>query len=208
MDRRERFDSPEETLRITGDALRASMWTALPGIIVSFNAGAMTVVVQPAVMRANLRERMTQALPVLSDVPVVFPGGGGCTLTFPIKAGDECLVIFASRAIDSWWQSGGVQAPNFARTHNLSDGFALVGVRSRPNAFAVATDRAELRANGGNTRIGLDPTSGEVFITAPGGITVVGNVTVTGDVIANGVSLETHTHGGVEPGAGNTGAPN
>lgn len=46
-----------------------------------------------------------------------------------------------------------------------------------------------------------------IEITAPQGLEIIGDVNVTGDVIANGISLVNHTHGGVEPGAGNTGAP-
>ena len=65
-------------------------------------------------------------------MPVVFPGGGGFALTFPVAAGDECLVVFASRCIDAWWQSGGVGEPMEPRMHDLSDGFALIGVRSQP----------------------------------------------------------------------------
>jgi phage baseplate assembly protein gpV len=35
-----------------------------------------------------------------------------------------------------------------------------------------------------------------------------GTVNVTGgDVVADGISLKTHTHGGVQPGSGSTGAP-
>ena len=33
---------------------------------------------------------------------MVFPGGGGFALTFPVAAGDECLVVFASRCIDDY----------------------------------------------------------------------------------------------------------
>ena len=47
-------------------------------------------------------------LPILPDVPVMFFGGGGMTITAPIKPGDECLVIFADRCIDGWWWLGGV----------------------------------------------------------------------------------------------------
>ncbi|MBA1443516.1 MAG: phage baseplate assembly protein [Gammaproteobacteria bacterium] len=46
-----------------------------------------------------------------------------------------------------------------------------------------------------------------IEITAPQGLEIIGDVNVTGDVIANGISLVNHTHGGVEPGGGNTGAP-
>lgn len=51
---------------------------------------------------------------------------------------------------------------------------------------------------------------GGVSISVSGGainITVPGNITVNGDVIANGISLETHVHGGVFPGGANTSEP-
>lgn len=41
-----------------------------------------------------------------------------------------------------------------------------------------------------------------------GKIVVNGDIEVTGDVIASGVSLVHHTHGGVVPGAADTGEPN
>lgn len=83
------------------------VWTALPGIIQTFDAGALTCEVQPAIKgRVTQEDGSIQLvnMPLLLDCPVVFPHGGGCSLTFPIKAGDECLVVFASRGIDYWWQ--------------------------------------------------------------------------------------------------------
>ena len=38
--------------------------------------------------------------------------------------------------------------------------------------------------------------------------TFSGGITATGDVVGQGTSLHNHTHGGVQPGPGNTGAPN
>lgn len=43
--------------------------------------------------------------------------------------------------------------------------------------------------------------------TQTGNQTVTGKVTVTEDVVAAGISLVTHTHGGVQTGSGKTGAP-
>lgn len=57
------------------------------------------------------------------------------------------------------------------------------------------------------------PTDGTFAITATGGITIDGDVTLTGrltasdDVIASGKSLKNHTHGGVQSGSSQTGAP-
>ncbi|WP_347004163.1 Gp138 family membrane-puncturing spike protein [Enterobacter roggenkampii] len=103
-----------ETFKSEGKVLAQNLRVAMPGIIQSFDADAVTAVVQPAIRCVetdNDGNRTTRDYPLLTDVPVVFPRGGGCTLTFPVNAGDECLVIFADRCIDFWWQSGGVQEP-------------------------------------------------------------------------------------------------
>jgi hypothetical protein len=99
-----------------GEALRAALgghqtgvWTALPAIIQSFDATKLTCVAQPAIkaqVRAQDGSTSWVSLPLLVDVPVCFPRGGGCTLTFPVAAGDEALIVFSSRCIDAWWQSG------------------------------------------------------------------------------------------------------
>jgi phage baseplate assembly protein V len=51
-----------------------------------------------------------------------------------------------------------------------------------------------------------------VTITAPlvqinGNVQVSGTVVAQGNVTGQGTSLRTHTHGGVQPGGSNTGAP-
>lgn len=217
-DRRERLDDLEESLRAAMDGRQANIWTALPGIVQSFNAAKQTVVVQPAIKAIQqypTGPAKSVALPLLLDCPVFFPKGGGVTLTFPVKEGDECLVVFASRCIDSWWQSGGVQAQAEIRMHDLSDGFAMVGFSSNPEVVSdISTTTVQLRSDDGSTLIELDPDGQVLTLTAPGGltinadVTVNGKITTTGDVIANGTHVHTHTHGGVQAGGGNTGAPN
>ena len=177
MNRRERLNDPTVALQ---DAIRgamASAWTALPGIVQSFDPVAMTCVVQPAIKARRTQSSgvvVTAALPLLVDCPVFFPSGGNCTLTFPVKSGDECLVVFASRCIDSWWQSGGIQEQAELRMHDLSDGFVFVGVRSQPRRIAnVSTSATQLRSDDGSTFVELDPASQKVRIVAPGGFDVV-----------------------------------
>lgn len=169
MDRRELFPDVEELLRAALDSAQAGLWTAVPGTITKFNPAAMTVEVQPAI-KARLRQpdgsQVSVALPLLVDVPVFFPGGGGFTLTFPIQPGDECLVVFACRCIDSWWQSGGVQEPLEARMHDLSDGFAFVGVRSRSRVPpAVHTSHVQLRSDNGEDWVEIT-TAGTIKVEA------------------------------------------
>ena len=131
-----------------GAALRGALaqtWTAMPAIIGDFDPVAMTCTAQPAI-RARITtpegREQNATLPLLVDCPVYFPSGGNCTLTFPVKPGDECLVVFASRCIDAWWQSGKVQNQAEVRMHDLSDGFVYVGVRSQPRVLPAVSTRA------------------------------------------------------------------
>ena len=104
------------------------MRCAIPAIIQSYNAYQNTVEAQPAI-----RERLVMEdgsiqylnLPLLINVPVVFPSSGSASITFPISKGDECLIIFSDLAIDNFWTSGLVQNPIEVRRHDLSDGIAI-----------------------------------------------------------------------------------
>jgi hypothetical protein len=222
MDRRERYANEEETLRIAMGALQSRLWTALPGIVQSYNPAKMTVEVLPTI---NAKVRKVDGtfgslqMPLLLDCPVLWQGGGGATYTFPIQKGDECLVVFASRCIDAWWSSGAALDPPEVRMHNLSDGFAIVGVRSLPRAYTPPAGKAQLQSDDGSTFVQLDPAGKAVAITAPNGINLNGvtidssgnvncpaTVTATTDVIGGGKHLKTHTHN--DPQGGVVGPPN
>lgn len=219
MDLRERTNDPHEALRSALDARQARMWTAMPGIIQSYDPTTMTCEVKPAVQARitqpipNTSPPQTQTslmdFPQLLDCPVVFPSGGNCALVFPLVQGDECLVVFASRGIDFWWQQGGVQPPAEARMHDLSDGFVIPGPFSQPRKIAPSTSTTgtELRSFDGLTSIHLDPNGQTITVKAPNGLTIDGNVTVSGDVVASGISQVHHVHGGVQTGGALTNQP-
>ena len=116
-----------------------SLHCALPGTVVSFDVESQTAVIQPAVKHCLVEqgdgffrsrtgtERTVPAvpLPLLRDVPVFMP------VPFEVNPGDACLVIFADRDIDAWFESGEAEVPPSGRMHSLSDGFAFVGFRPR-----------------------------------------------------------------------------
>lgn len=215
MDQRERLNDHEEVIRIAWDGFAANLWSALPGIIQSFDAVHGTCVVQPAIKpRLVQKDGTIQVVPIkeLVDVPVVFLGGGGLVVTFPIQPGDECLLIFGSRCIDAWWQSGGTQPQADVRYHDLSDAFALIGPRSQINLIPnISTTTAQIRNLAGTAYIELTGT-GAVNIVAPGGLSVNGNQSNTGTITATGEgtfngghTVSHHTHS--DPQGGSTGLP-
>ena len=191
MERAERLDDIVEAQRRAAEGQQAQIWTALPGLVTGFDPAAMTVSVQPAVQGSITGEdgkSQNCQMPLLVDVPVVFPCGGGFTLTHPIKAGDEALVVFSSRCIDGWWQGGQSAPPPDGRMHDLSDGIAIVGMRSQARKLnpPVDSENVQLRSDDGKTTITMTPASEirlecekEVKIKAPQ-IILEGNITTTG----------------------------
>lgn len=191
MDRRERGTDLNTAMLAAFQGQQAGMWTAMPGNIISFDASKRTVSVQPT-LKAKVQDETGAytwvQLPVLVDCPVFFPSGGGGTLTFPIKTGDECLVVFGSRCIDSWWQLGGIQNQADLRMHDLSDGFAFVGVSSVPKVIpSISTTRPQFRSDDGAAYVEIDPTSHLIRAHTSGNIVaecVDATVTASGNIAA------------------------
>lgn len=190
---------------------------ALPGIIQSFDPVNLTCVVELAVYATrlfatsgNYAERgkeKTESYPLIVDAPVIYPHGGGCTLTFPIKEGDECLVIFSDKDFDFWWQSGNIQRTASRRSHDLSDAFVIPGPRSQARKISnVSTTDVQLRSDDGETSFSLNPTTGTIAGVAPGGFDLNGlKISGSGQLtLVDGSVVDGHDHGGVEHGGGRT----
>lgn len=108
---------------------------------------------------------ITASYPLLMQCPVICLGGGGGALTFPIQSGDECLVLFNDRDMDTWFSSGTTTSPNStARLHNFSDGIVLVGLRSTPNILLnYDTTRTVLRNKLGTAGVGVGTSLIKIF---------------------------------------------
>jgi Phage protein Gp138 N-terminal domain/GpV Apex motif len=212
MDRRGLLNDPVETNLLILDGRQSSMWTTLPCIVQSVNFEQMTLVAQPTIQGVTYDQNNNPTfvnLPILGDVPIIFPSAGGLILTLPIAEGDEVLVVFASRCIDTWWQSGGIQKPIEMRMHDLSDGFAFPGPKSIPNVVPnISSTSAQLRTDDGLSYIELTQ-EGAINLVSPVGVNITGNLIVSGEVTGgiDAIPLSTHIHGGVTTGAGDTGPP-
>lgn len=115
--------------------------TAFPAQITAVNTGndgeLLSIDVLPLI-RQTLSQENTDALvyrdlPILTNVPVVFPHStvSGFSLTIPIQIGDQVLVVIADRSIDEWQASGGTGRPvesTTPRSHDLTDAIAIIGI--------------------------------------------------------------------------------
>lgn len=176
-------NSKNEMYRNMGDGWKSTLRVACPGIIQSFNQVEQTVTVQLALREQisdNEYNKEWREIPPLLDVPIVVPRAGGYALTLPIRQGDECLVIFGDMCIDSWWELGGIQNQLEKRRHDLSDGFAILGVWSQPRVLSnYAADSCQLRNESGTSYIELKET----------GINIVSE-----SVKINGIDFNKHMH--------------
>ena len=182
-----------DKFRSLTEKIASELRVAAPGIIRAYNAGTNTATVQLAI-----REKVSQMdgttadtdLPLMLDCPVMMPRGGGYALTFPLAAGDECLVVFADSCIDAWWQSGGVQNQLEKRRHDLSDGIVIPGLWSQPRNIAVG-DGIALTATGGGASVAL--TASGVTLTIGGvslALTASGLALTGGGMTINGQQVE------------------
>ena len=122
----------------------------------------MAIVLQYLTNADSTNTPVTTQYPPLLGVPVVCLGGGGGAITFPIKAGDTCALIFIDRDLDTWWLSGTTGLPpNSNRLHNLSDAIAIVGLRSQTGSLSsYSTTDTQVYGPAGTSgpKVSLDST--------------------------------------------------
>lgn len=202
----------------------------LPAVVMSYDRARNRATVRPLVSLL-LTSGQTVRRASIASVPVLALGGGGFTLTFPLKAGDLGWIEASDRDISLFVQSLKDSPPNDLRIHSFNFG------RFVPDAFSQYTfDAADdgtamvLQSYDGTVKIALDtnmvrvraPTidlqaTTLITMTAPAitmhqtgggpGTMFTGSPVVMPDAIINGVQQSTHHHGNVQNGGGVTNGP-
>ena len=165
------------------DKLKQQIRCAVPGVIQSFDNVKCTAEVQPAITEIFYNyngEKKNIKLPLLQDVPVIFPASGSAMLSFPVNKGDECLLIFADMCIDGWWQNGDIQNQAEQRRHDLSDAFAILSPFSQPKAGKITNG-----INKTQTELRNMSDTQKVVVTDKK-VDLIGNVLVNGEPIGSG----------------------
>lgn len=125
--------------RVLGDFIEshlAGLRVALPGRVVAYDKDTQRADIQPDIQDGYLDEdaqRQAVALPVITDVPVQFLGAGPFRITFPIRKGDQVLLIFSSSSLSRWKAAGGgLVDPGNDQRHTLEDAIAIPGCYAKP----------------------------------------------------------------------------
>jgi len=204
------------------DAMRAELLdvhTMLPCSVKSYDSETQKASLIP-LLRKKYRDETIVDLPVINDVPVQWPSGGGAFIHFPLSEGDTGMAIFCERSLDIWLSGEGeTVTPNDPRHHDITDAVFIPCVRTFKTAFSGII----------GTSIHIKHGDAEIELTSGGNVNILGgNIKLDAatliDVLAATINLGTgaekavlgdtlaslyaaHTHSGVTSGPSVTGPP-
>ncbi len=162
----------EELLNLILDHRLRELHTALPGRVESYDASKQTCDVLPMLKKQTPNGQggyTTEDLPVLPNVPVAFPRGGGFFMSFPLAKGDFVMLVFHERAIGAWRKKGEATAPGDLRMHSLAGAVAYPGLYPNDDALDDAhTANMVLGKDGSTAQIHLK-TDGTVHLGGENG---------------------------------------
>lgn len=161
--------SEAELLQLAIDSRLIDLHTSFPARVEAYypksqsGDGIPTVDVTPQLNRSlpdGSDNFVSEPLPKLADVPVVFPRCGKYAITFPLVAGDYVLVVCCQRNIGAWRATGAQGDPGDLGTHTLDGAVAIAGLfpDSVPSPNADGTNMVVGREDNGNARLEFTPT--------------------------------------------------
>jgi hypothetical protein len=140
---------------VISEAMRTQLvdvHTALPGRVESYDGSRQVADVKPMLRRVIRREnmeRVSEELPVLPCVPVLWPRGGGAFISLPLQAGDFGFLLFAEYSLDRFRSTGDDVDPGDERRHDLANAVFLP-CGPFPSSQTISD------TSGSEVRIGID----------------------------------------------------
>jgi len=145
--------------------------TCIPAIVDTFDATTQRVSAVPAIMAKVVKPDGTVEYiqcPKITNIPLALSKGNGLLITYPIKQGEDCTLIFSQRSIDNFLLEGGIQRPfdtdapitTTLRCMDMSDAMCFPGVITNKEAIsAYATDAVEIRNTDGTVKVAVKQNS-------------------------------------------------
>ncbi len=144
--------------------LQTRIRTVVPCVVVSYNALTQSASVQPAPSNRRTQGDPEPLTPI-PDAPVVFPAGGGWSMSWPLAPGDAVLAMCSDRGISRWRAQGTPFVPGSRRMHAIADAFVWPGGGPAPTPDGT-------------------PSAANMRIEGPGGVafevTPAGTITLAG----------------------------
>lgn len=130
--------TPTDILRQAINFQLSNVNTSIPARIESYEESQKKASVKP-LLKSETSTGEIIDLPVITNVPVIFPKGGNFSMQWPLNEGDTVLIIFTQRSLDEWLSSGGEVINRDPRQFSLSDAIAIPGL----NSFAESNSNVD-----------------------------------------------------------------
>lgn len=188
------------------------LYISLPAIVQSFDAATRRCSVLPAI-QVIYEDGSSQSMPIINDVPVVFPACSGFTVFMPLTAGDSVLLCFCHRGIQNFKTSFSESLPtlSFLDLHDAVaiSGFGQINISpSDAEAASMQTTDGKNAVIIGDDSVTLKKDANTFVLNASEMAATIGGATLTltsseltssvnivaPDVIGGGISLKNHTH--------------
>jgi len=135
--------------------------TCLPAEIISYDFTKQKASVQP-LLKVKFTDGTIDPMPIIENVPVIFPSSKDFHISFPLNEGDTVLLLFSQRSIDNWLSTGGEVVPNDPRKFDLSDAIAIPGLRDFSQT-SPAEDNTTFTLQLGSAKFKIDPSGTYCF---------------------------------------------
>ena len=103
--------------------------TSMPGEIVDYDFTTQKASVLPTIKEKFYTGEIL-SMPIVTNVPVIFPRSANASLTFPLAKGDKVLLLFSEKSLERWLSSGEEVEMGVNRRFDLSDGIVIPGLYS------------------------------------------------------------------------------
>lgn len=156
-----------------------SVHTCLPAKIIDYDSSLCIASVKPLIKHRTQGGQLL-SMPIIYNVPVMFPRTASSAITFPVNSGDCVLLIFSEANIDTWMMSGDESEPADTRRFDLTDAIAIPGL--------FASGKGKLPVN--NTDLSIQLNTQRITIKESGDIEI-GNGSLKALITED---FLTHTH--------------
>ena len=191
-----------EILRVAAENRERDLFVAFVGVVEKFTPGPPgppVVDVLPVIKRAlsdTDGKIVHEDLPVVQNVPVVYPSATGVSMTWPITKGDHVLCVCTNWSHQQWRETGSPSEPGDLRTHEVGNALAIAGVLPKSGTLPMGTG-IEVRAPDINVE-----TTANVDVTTPANVNVdallvsIGSASKEFVVLADKLvtAFDAHTH--------------
>lgn len=192
-----------EMLKLVLDEYRKSVFTSIPAIVESYDPVTKRADLQPTPLTAFI-DGTLGAMPILPNVPVLLPSGGGYCISLPIKRGDTVLVVFCQRGIKNFKKTYGLEEPSGGVLDvNSPVAIPCFGALSiSPSAgISLQKEDGSVKVEVLDGSVKMTTTGGSMELSSSGDVECSGIVKAADFETTDGYTLKGHKHTGASSGS-------